>query len=60
MIWLYISELAGKDLEISVIGKFILYACNLRTEVHPREDGSVGFNLSSGRIQEYTLRGIKT
>lgn len=26
MIWLYISELAGKDLEISVIGKFILYA----------------------------------
>lgn len=26
MIWLYISELAGKDLEISVIGRFILYA----------------------------------
>lgn len=26
MIWLYISELAGKDLEVSVIGKFILYA----------------------------------
>ncbi len=26
MIWLYISELAGKDLELSVIGRFILYA----------------------------------
>lgn len=26
MIWLYISELAGKDLEIAVIGRFILYA----------------------------------
>ena len=25
MIWLYISELAGKDLELSVIGKFIIY-----------------------------------